>query len=986
MLKYTKIIKRLTALIFILGLTLALVACGGSDAVPYGSVSDDTTYVSFGDITVSEKELYDSLRYQAADVLSVMIDEVVFADEIAQVETLINDGDEFYNGFIDDIVNESVFGTSELDDLQDMADNFPEQLVRMVEQYVDSLYLIDATVNIDELRDAIINLTPQFEGYASIPTLLDQHLLRAAQRMYARDILFADVEDETSDDYVDEQDVVSYYNANELGRFDVDVFMVRFINLNEANAALYAVGLKSDARGNWYQVPDIRITEGNPGYIDLTDNSAEGYPHVIDILEDLNLLDKALEDRSLISTKEFEEYYSDYLISTTRSDGLADVKLPDAIVKEKFVEMYNLLNPATQVVINEDGSISGLDSDFSTTYTYDDLNDINSTLRSHVYVTLTSEDRQDEEDATNPYSARVQTFGESRYLVFKLSDDGDSEEDIVIENPQDENEEIFNPDNEAAMTLFDALRQEVIDAKLTDAYVTDKVETLYEDVQVDIYDPVIRAFFDQTFAYNGGDDNRDGDDVATVDGEAITVDDLFSELEARYGVSVALDRLMNKYLEASDMYTLTDEELTDFEDQFEDIIQQFSADQFAQNGYPASIGREDFLMLAFGVTSNADAVKELYVYPELRQQFLEDYETHFGEGVYQALTDLAALQYEAYKSTQVSHLLVYFDQEGDGTPDDPSEYFEGLSADAVNEIKTGLAELVGELYDKLGNFKSNEEAFTTLVDLFNSSGRLERGSNTIPYDLQIELEYAEYRQLGFYIKFEDITATITNTSNFITGSSTLDPVFYDRAIYLHDLIKGEEGEDMIELPYLDFYDDYIFNGLDFIDELDKVQSDFGWHFIMTNSVSDAPTAVYSATDDEDGRYVNADGLDVYNEGPDDEANPGSNALTLNQVEYYVKESLTEAGATLPTAVQTAVNTYLSPVINRYQGTYMQRELIFSLLADNLTFANPDNMVRFNTTRAINLNQLNEYLLSDVGIYDENYAALYLTWFDVLNQE
>jgi len=986
MLKNTKIIKRLTALIFILGLTLALVACGGNSAVPYGSVSEDTTYVSFEGITISERELYDSLRYQAADLLSVMIDEVVFADQLSDVETLINDGDEFFNNFIDETVNEAIFGTSDLDNLQDMADNFPEQLVRMVEQYVDSLYLIDASVNRAELRDAILNLDPQFEGYAGLPTLLEQYLLRAAQRMYAREILFTDVEDDTSDDFVDEQDVVSYYNSNELGRFDVEVFIVRFINLNEANAALYAVGLKSDARGNWYQVPDIRITEGNPGYIDLTDTSAEGYPHVISILEDLNLLDKALEDRNLISTDEFEEYYSDYLISTTRSNGLADVSLPDALVKEKFVEMYNLLNPATQVEINVDGTISGLDSDFSTTYTYDELNDINSTLRSHVYVTLTSENRQDEEDATNPYSARVQTFGTSRYLVYKLSDSGDSEEDIVIDNPQDENEQIFNPDNETAMTLYEELRQEVIDAKLTDAYVTNKVEALYEGVNVQIFDPVIRAFFDQTFAYNGGNDNRDGDDVATVDGEAITVDALFAKLEARYGVSVALDRLMNKYLEASDAYTLTDDELQDFEDQFEDIIQQFSADQFAANGYPASMGREDFLMLAFGVTSNADAVKELYVYPELRQQFLEDYEAHFGEGIYQALTDLAALQYDAYKSTQVSHLLIYFDQDGDGTPDNPAEYLAGVSEEAVTEIKTGLAELVGELYEKLGDFKSNEEAFRTLADLFNSSGRLERGSNTVPYDLQIELEYAKYRQLGFYLKYETISATITNRSNFITNSSTLDPVFYNRAIYLHDLIKGEDGEEMMELPYLDFYDDYTFNGLDFMTELDKVQSDFGWHFIMTTSVSDAPTAVYAAENDEDERYVNDDGLNVYNEGPDDEVNPGTDQLTLNQVEYYVKESLTEEGATLPTAVQTAVNTYLAPIITRYQGTYMQRELIFRLLADGLVFTNPDNTVRFNTTREINLNQLNEYLLSEDGVYDDNYAALYLSWFDILTQE
>lgn len=982
MFKNTQIMKRLTALIFILGLTLTLVACGGSNAVPYGSIGDDT-YVSFEDIVVTEKELYDTLRNQSADLLSVMIDEVVFADELAEVRTLIANGDVYYNDFIDDTVNLTLFGSDELEDLEDMLNTREEQLIRMVEQYVDSLYLIDGSINRAELRDAILNA--QFEGYASIPVLLNQYVLRAAQRMYARDILLENVDDETSDDYVDEQDVVSYYNSTVLGRFDVDVFMVRFINLNEANAALYAVGLKSDARGNWYQVPDIRITEGNDGYIDLTDNSTEGYPHVIRILEDLNLLDKALEDRTLISTDEFEEYYSDYVISTTRSNGLADVALPDNLVKDKFVEMYNLLNPATQVEVTEDGSITGVDFDFQTTYTYDELNEINTTLRSHVYVTLTSEDRQDEEDASNPYSSRVQTFGSSRYLVYKLSDDGDSEENVVIENPQDENEEIFNPDNADAMTLYDELRQEVIDAKLTDAYVTGQVETLYEDINIQIFDPVIRAFFAQTFAFSGGNENKEGDHVASVDDAFILVDDLYEQLEERFGVSIALDTLMNKYLEASEMYTITDEELADFEDQFEEIIRQFSAGQFESNGYPASIGREDFLMLAFGVTTNAEAINQLYVYPELRQQYLEDYETHYGDEVYEAFAELAALQYNAFKSTRVSHLLVYFDQDGDESPDNPAEYLATLSEDAVNDIKEGLAELIAELYDKVGDFKSDAEAFTTLAELFNSSGRIDRGSNTMPYDLQIELEYAKYRQLGFYLKFEDIPSNITNTSNFITNQSTLDPVFYNRAIALHDLIKGDGEEDMMELPYLDFYDDYTFNDLDFMDVLDTVQSDFGWHFIMTTSVNEAPNAVYSQFDDEDERYITEDGLNAYNEGPDARENVGTNELTVNQVEYYVKQSLTDEGASLPTVVQTAVTNYLTPILTRYQNAYMQRELIFIALEDGLTFANANNTTKFNVIREINTNQLNEYLLSDVGIYDNNYADLYLDWFDILNR-
>ena len=723
MINHNKNIKRVMTLIFILGLTFTLVACGNQNAVPYGSVSDDA-YVTFGDVTVSEKELYDKLRFQSADLLSTMIDEVVFAEAMTEVRQLIIDGDVFYNEFLDETINNAIFQQTDLDALNSLLDNSEARVLRSVEQYVDSLYLIDPSVDVDALYQDIVNMNPMFENYASIPELLDRYVLRAGQRYYAYNTLLLEVEDEESTQFVEESDVVAYYKSNNEGRYDVEVLVVRFINLNEANAALYEVGLKSDARGNWYQVPDVRIVDpNNAGYVDLDDTSSEGYQHVVDILTDLDLLDDVIASRNasenLLSSQEFADYYARYSISTTRTSGASDVALPDSNVKAKFVEIYNLLNPATQIQVNNDGTISGITTEFDTTFTYDELNELNTTLRSHVYTTLTSEDRQDEEDANNPYSARVQTFGSSRYLIYKLSDDGDSQEDILVDDPETEDEdEIFN---ETATALYEELRAEIIDNKLTNTYVTNQVEARYEELTIDIFDPVIRAFFDQTFNYNGSDSNQDGDVVATIQDSTdvladsdVLVDDLFKRLSDRFGVNLSLDIVINKYFDAQDTYVITDEEFADFEEQFEEIIRQFSADQFVSNGFPASMGREEFLMLAFGVTSNAQAVKELYVYPELRAQYLEDYEAHFTN-IYQAFTDLAALQYEAYKSTRVSHLLVYFDQDGDGSPDNPQEYLDTLDAATVTDIKEGLAELVADIYAQVGDFRSEAEAFTTLA-------------------------------------------------------------------------------------------------------------------------------------------------------------------------------------------------------------------------------------------------------------------------------
>jgi hypothetical protein len=135
--------------------------------------------------------------------------------------------------------------------------------------------------------------------------------------------------------------------------------------------------------------------------------------------------------------------------------------------------------------------------------------------------------------------------------------------------------------------------------------------------------------------------------------------------------------------------------------------------------------------------------------------------------------------------------------------------------------------------------------------------------------------------------------------------------------------------------------------------------------------------MYDGANDTEGDYVLADDetLNAYNELTD--------TLSASQVEYYLVGSLSDEGVELPSDVQTAVTNYLQPVLNIYEGTYMQRELIFSLLED-LSFTDSEDNLRFAEIREINLRQLNGYMLSENGgVYDNNYAALYGDLIDIL---
>lgn len=995
----TNLIRKLALFVLVFASLLTLAACSSSEKTPYGDISDEV-YLTFGDITVTQKELYDQLRLQGASILATMIDEEVFKDDILAVKAILaNENDplyEEYAKYFDEQVNTAIHSSTDLEALEKLYTENPDRFTKNLATFVDSIYLLDNTIDKAQLLRDLEALDPAYQNYASIPLLVQRYALRAGQRYYAQGILADELLDPTSSVFVNEDQILAYYNNSYKGRYDVNALVIRFINLNEANAALYKASIKADNKGFWYLVPDIRINFGEEGYVDLTDTSADGYLHVRNILSDLGILSKLDSDndpengndylnRDKISVLDYENYYKAYTISNTRENGRKDLALPTADVKLKFIQIYNYLT--AQEIKYEDGEILYADTDeaFDSLYTYDDLTKINASLRNHIYNTLLAEKQMlDPEDLTDgkPYSNRIQTFGNSRYLVFKL-DDESANENLV-----------YNKETNAFLNTAEAdevkaeIRTTLEEGKLTNTYVSTKVNERYEDINVNIYDRVVRTLYAQNYNYSGSNKDRSGNVVAKVGTREFTVDEFYTRLERSYGINLALDIATNRYLEQSDDYTVTDAQYAEFKKEFENIITQFSADSFAQAGYPASMGREKFILTAFGARTNKEAINQLYVYPELREQYLNDYEAHLSDLAYDKFTSLAGLIYDNFKSITVSHLLVYFDANGDGTPDNPEDYLSTLSAQERLEVENGLVELVQLVYNKVGNYTGHAAGLTALATEFNNSGRIPRGNNVEPLtpeelrlDYQIELTWAQYRRLGFYLKFENISSAITNTSNIILSSNTsiLDKVFYDRAMAIHaDLMEAENDESLF--PYLDLYDQVIT-----INALNEVKSAFGYHLILATRITETTSAKFAESEDTDGRYKSLDGtLNAYNEVSD--------MLTSSQVEYYIKQQKTTEGAILPTAVQTAVTNYLTPILTRYNGTYMQRELIFRLL-NTATFADTANRARFDMIREINTNQLNEYMIftrknaqnvNVTVILDQNYADIYSTWFDVLN--
>ncbi|MDR2822329.1 MAG: hypothetical protein LBV58_02095 [Acholeplasmatales bacterium] len=1058
--KYLNNFKKLATLLVVLGFTLFLLACKNVKT-PYGSVNSDV-YANVGDLKVTKKELYESFRKQGNTILSNMIDRIVFETQINEATALVKAGDKDSVTFFNEKLNSAIHSQTDQKVLLDLLKDHPDLFYRNIEKFVDNLYLVNNSIfGNAQLSDVALqiysaavtgsdaaNEDDRVIGYEDVSPigevnifniLLDTYVTSIAQRIYAKGKLVdpndGDIFNDESTSYINQEndkDLVSYYETSDKGKYDVKAFIIDFINLNEANAALQLVGIKSDSRGYWYHLPDIRT---------MTEEqfNSQGYGHVAKILEELKLtpdFDSSINNG--FSLTDYENYYNKYTISVSRTDGAnSDVKLETAAVKDYFIRIANELDKTQKLGLDENGVIryitnTGSGDEFGDAYevdyTYEELTKLNTTIRDHIYKTLISEDfvpkvpeegEEEEEITGTPYSSRLQTAGNIRYLAFKLHDEESTEDGILVDskNSDDEDIKIFGTSEKAKEARQKAL-DEIIKAKLTTSYITDKVTAFYTDnVTIDIFDSVVREFFANTYDYTGKNNKpKDNDTLAIIkvkDGSrTITVDEFYVEMERSYGLNIALDLLTNKFLASSaSPYKVTDDERKDFKSQFDSLIGSFSSDSYASSGYPASMGREKFLLLAFGATTTEEAIETLYVYPKLRDLYLADYESQYGsndgvgESIYDKFAEIAGKQSINFKSLSTSHLLIYFDKNNDGTPDNPEEFLNGLTDDRRLEVEKGLVEFVEYLIDNANDYVTVTQGFTKLATDFQTVGRIVRGSKTKPIEYTLEQTWSRFRQLGFNLKFESLPSAITNTSNLPTGSSTLDIVYYNAAMAIYSdlttLVEGEDGKDKkpeYELPYAPILDDIVFSfdhdtgAIDQVkfeehfqenlDTLNNVKSTFGYHLIFATQFSEATSAEYTESEDSDGVYENSEGLNAYNEK--------SKILTSNQVKYYLKEKVSDEGVVLPSVVQTAVNNYLTPILTRYENDYMDRELLFSLLSKNgLTFANSELNKRYELMLFINKSQFNEYLLSTgnegYGVYDLNYASLYADWFEILSR-
>jgi hypothetical protein len=601
----------------------------------------------------------------------------------------------------------------------------------------------------------------------------------------------------------------------------------------------------------------------------------------------------------------------DIAIEDVASDGFIlgenTVQLTEDEIFSKFVLLYNYMNP-WETPIPEGITQESYCNDFVDVakYNFEDMTedrdgtDAYVGLATYLFNTLSV----DPEDADAlRYSTNAQAIGDDYVYLFKVN----QETTVAFED--------------LSSAELDALKEDVLDIVVTDEVIADIIATVYEDQELEIFDPYLALKYQ--FEYGVEFDN-DGSSsvVATVGDVEITADQLFAFMEERVGafytielakvdMMLSSDGYFDVYGDDYDYLNSKNEVMVANRDELRTMKTNFSGNLYASYGYsPSDYSWNEFIFLAFGVKTESDVIEQLYIMQDLQPTMI------FPTLNYNSVEDYITKTADEYFSLNAEHLLIYVDFDKDFTPDDFTDYVDGLTPEELAEYQAIKVAFDSLVFSKL----DDDMTFAEITEEF------ENGLMSDPLN-----EWAPFKQYGFKIMTEDLTPD--TSLNHVTSKS-FDPAFAASLKRIYDAYVIEEANS-IE-PITEFLDTQI------------TESAFGIHLILATEGSEFEQ--YSAKYDPSDSTVEGE----FSVGAEND----SDIPNQSQIEIYNRIRYATLGGDLtedllPPTVYQSVNLYYGDVFEAY---FTQTG--FSIVTIEYML---DNNVEFASDNAANLEILNNIL-------------------------
>lgn len=467
-------------------------------------------------------------------------------------------------------------------------------------------------------------------------------------------------------------------------------------------------------------------------------------------------------------------------------------------------------------------------SDAITTYTYEDLYAISSTITQKAFA-LGTYDSEKPETLTSCYTHGPLLFGSRYYLLLKT---GETEPEKTLEEVKTE--------------IYDAL----VDSSISTYYIAAKANEARYDAGLKIFDEGLECLYKTSYdsvysslkqtEYNAFEKTTEESNkiVATFTYKDkvynITADEMFNALVKDYGI-VLTSLLVQQYIvlnnrDYNNVYDYIKDEILDqttfdtyVKSEITEYKEAFLAGEYASSGYPANYGWENFLKDFLGVFSERELIVNLD--SGLYTASLENLgkTLYMSEATEDTLAD-AKVQaemkriYDNFFGGAVTGLYTYYDNDINSLAD----------GDLTTEQVTLAQELISLLYNeaKAINGKTFVQDLTDVVKVYNMA--------TISNS-----KYGNYKLAGLRV---NVMASTTYTT-----ATTADEKIIAGVKELWTLINNEAETNSLQSTLMGVSLDpgvrtvidstvHYYTAEDFADKVAAITTDKGvYRLVMTNA-------------------------------------------------------------------------------------------------------------------------------------------------------
>lgn len=935
-------LKKLFAFVLVLVSAFTLASCRHLNL---NVLDPDTVYAKTGKYNVTNRELYNRLRYTAGSFLYELANRQIYKEYLKKV----NFADDKIYAYAKEAILKEILGVGEIKDLKKYLRTSKikdEQILEKTTKFLDKLVL-EGKVEKTNVTDLAQDLTQTIREDKRLPDyLLKARYLKVAEYLFAKDQIKKDLANKRSDYYITDKKIKNYYKSTYRSQdYTVSFLKVDLLNTKEFETIMRLFKIKRAANNVWYEIPDVNEILAKK----QLDEPANKYVKKI-LTDNPKIFGNNIKNdgSKQLNKYQLNEFYTLYEIKENRKadEGSEDKALDSRYQKnaddkknyddkreilKRFIEIYNLFQPADKKIeISAEGKIVNkmtkevLES--TKEMKYKDFED--TALRDYIY----SLDLKD--NGARRYSQDIVKKNNKHFLAYLLSSNKDQVDNEKIYNKKDD-KFVNSPE---AKAVQEKIRKILEEKALDDAYIKQANEKMLAKVKVHVNDNVMYAQTRTLFKNVAHKSSRT--DILSFKKSSVWLNDLktelnpislkdfFAHVKKILGPAAARDALGEKYILDKYESKITDKMKKDIKKAIKSEINSFSQNQFASNKLPSSIGVYEFYIKYY----NVEKYSEIYN-KKILQKAIELYRLDPDVLNYETVTKRANRLFKEYANVDLAHLLAYFDTNLDG------KHNEKVTADSLTDdqikslskllkyaIKQAYANRVDKMFDTLDEIakKFNSIPRLTPYDAYekNTQNLDNKTKEKLNFGDDLKLEdLVKLRNAGVTLKAEKLNK-VKNSKNDFGESSKFDERFMRHALEFYRQLLGTKKahEASLENPVIEYASEAE-NSNDFTkDQLKKLESGFGFHVLAGLSLEKAPTT--EGPKNTIKRFKEK-GLDLNNDKKDE--------LTVGQIKTYFLSDFNDYRPDLPTNLVNVLNNVLKTFKDKVNNANTKKYILEQIL-------------------------------------------------------